>query len=40
MAGQAAHCSRESVRACIKGVEKNNSGGKPQPLPMKTTSKQ
>lgn len=40
MAGQAAHCSREEIRAAIKSAEKNNSGGTPQKLPMKTTSKQ
>lgn len=42
MAGQAATCSRDEVRACIKSVEKNanTSGSKAPKMAMKTTSKQ
>lgn len=41
MAGQAAHCSREEVRAKIRAVEtsKANTGSTPK-MSLKTTSKQ
>ncbi len=41
MAGQAASCSREEVRACISKVETNKGAAKSTPkMTMKTTSKQ
>jgi hypothetical protein len=41
MAGMAANCSREEIKACIKAVEmdKGKSGSTPK-LSLKTTSKQ